>query len=105
MINLQNGVTSNVVTVSGAYTGGGTIAVDYDLATRTADRVTVSGGTSGNTIINLNGANRVGGTAVVGTNILVVQGAGGATYTVNGTNLASGGSVVINNTGIYQHDA
>ncbi len=102
-INLQNGATDNVVTITGGYSGGGgSLAVDIDLAARTADRVVVSGGTSGHTTVTLN---RIGGAAVHGGTVTIVQGSGTATYTINGTTLSQGGALVVDSSGLYQQTA
>ncbi|MCZ8373874.1 MAG: autotransporter outer membrane beta-barrel domain-containing protein [Beijerinckiaceae bacterium] len=101
-LNLQNGATNNIVNISGGFGGGGTLAVDIDLAARTADRVVVSAGTSGRTTVTLN---RIGGAAVHGGNVNVVQGTGTATYTINGITIAQGGAVVVDSVGLYQQTA
>ncbi|HWW24750.1 MAG TPA: autotransporter outer membrane beta-barrel domain-containing protein, partial [Caulobacter sp.] len=54
VINAQNNLTGNVITVGGAYAGGGQIFVDYSTATATADRVNIAGAVTGNTNVALN---------------------------------------------------
>ncbi len=76
IINAQNGLTSNVVTVGGNYVGGGQFWVDYSTLTASADRLNIGGTASGNTNVAMN---RVGArTFVPGGFLPVVTVAGGA---------------------------
>ena len=54
IINAQNNITSNVVTVGGGYTGGGQFFADYSTSTATADRLNIGGAASGNTNVTMN---------------------------------------------------
>jgi len=84
IINAQNNLTSNVVTVGGNYTGGGQFFADYSTATATADRLNIAGTASGNTNVTLN---RVGGHNFVTGGFLpvvtVAPGAAVGTFTSN----------------------
>lgn len=102
LINMTNGATGQVITVNGGYTGGGTLGVDLNLNNRTSDQMVVTGAGAGNTIVALN---RIGGGAVDGGIVTIVQGATGATYTVNGVALANGGSTLVDNAGLLQQFA
>lgn len=98
-LNMANGVTGQTTNVAGTYTGG-ILTADFDLGTRASDQLIVAGGT-GPTTVNLS---RTGGAAVVGANITIVQGAtAAAVYTVNGTAIANGQSVLIDNAGVLQN--
>ncbi|MES2044814.1 MAG: hypothetical protein V4475_13150 [Pseudomonadota bacterium] len=84
IINAQNNLTTNVVTVGGNYTGGGQFFVDYSTVTATADRMNIGGTASGNTNVTLN---RVGTRSFVPGGFLpvvtVVPGAPVGTFTSN----------------------
>ncbi|MGY4399187.1 outer membrane autotransporter protein, partial [Sphingomonas sp. UYAg733] len=84
IINAQNNLTSNVVTVGGAYTGGGQFFADYSTVTATADRLNIGGTASGNTNVTLN---RVGARSFVAGGFLpvvtVTPGAAVNTFTSN----------------------
>jgi outer membrane autotransporter protein len=54
IINAQNNLSGNVVTVGGNYTGGGQFFADYSPATVTADRLNIAGSASGNTNVTMN---------------------------------------------------
>jgi hypothetical protein len=54
IINAQNNLTGNVVTVGGNYTGGGQFFADYSTVTATADRLNIAGTASGNTNVTMN---------------------------------------------------
>jgi hypothetical protein len=54
IINAQNNLSGNVVTVGGNYTGGGQFFADYSPATVTADRLNIGGTASGNTNVTMN---------------------------------------------------
>jgi hypothetical protein len=62
VINAQNNLTGNVVTVGGNYTGGGQFFADYSPTTASADRLNKTGTATGNTNVTVN---RVGGTSFV----------------------------------------
>jgi hypothetical protein len=62
IINAQNNLTTNVVTVGGNYTGGGQFFADYNTVTATADRLNIGGTASGNTNVTMN---RVGANSFV----------------------------------------
>ena len=84
VINAQNNLTSNVVTVGGNYTGGGQFLADYSTATATADRLNIGGTASGNTNVAMN---RVGARAFVAGGFLpvvtVTPGAAATAFTSN----------------------
>lgn len=75
IINAQNGLTSNVVTVGGNYVGGGQFFADYNADTMTADRLNIAGSASGTTNVTLN---RVGGTDLIAGGFLPVVTVAGA---------------------------
>jgi hypothetical protein len=54
IINAQNNLSGNVVTVGGNYTGGGQFFADYSPSTVTADRLNIAGTASGNTNVTMN---------------------------------------------------
>ena len=53
IINAQNGLTTNVVTVGGSYSGGGQFFVDYSTLTASADRLNIVGAATGNTNVRM----------------------------------------------------
>ncbi len=84
IINAQNNLMTNLVTVGGNYSGGGQFFVDYSTVTATADRMVIGGTASGNTNVTLN---RVGTRSFVPGGFLpivsVVPGAAATTFTSN----------------------
>lgn len=53
IINARNGVTTNVVTVGGNYSGGGQFFADYSTTAVAADRLNIVGTASGNTNVTM----------------------------------------------------
>ncbi|MEG3147563.1 hypothetical protein U1839_23170, partial [Sphingomonas sp. RT2P30] len=84
IINAQNNLTTNLVTVGGNYSGGGQFFVDYSTVAASADRMVIGGTASGNTNVTLN---RVGTRSFVPGGFLpivtVVPGAAATTFTSN----------------------
>ncbi|PTS84583.1 hypothetical protein DBR17_07785, partial [Sphingomonas sp. HMWF008] len=84
VINAQNNLTTNVITVVGNYTGGGRFFADYSTATNSADRLLIGGTASGVTTVTLN---RLGGVNFVPGGFLpivtVAPGAASTTFTSN----------------------
>ena len=84
IINAQNSLTGNVVTVSGSYSGGGQFLADYSTVTATADHLNIGGAASGNTNV---GMNRVGARSFVAGGFLpvvtVTPGAAATAFTSN----------------------
>ena len=84
IINAQNNLTGNVVTVGGNYTGGGQFFADYSPSTASADRLNIAGTVTGNTNVTLN---RVGGSSFVPGGFLpvvtVTPGAADGAFTSN----------------------
>ncbi|MDH7974363.1 hypothetical protein QH494_19410, partial [Sphingomonas sp. AR_OL41] len=84
IINAQNNLTTNLVTVGGNYSGGGQFFVDYSTVAASADRMLIGGSASGNTNVTLN---RVGTRSFVPGGFLpivtVVPGAAATTFTSN----------------------
>lgn len=69
MINLANGAVTDLIVVGGSYTGGGHLAVDYNLGALTADQMTIAGDATGATNVVLN---RVGPAALLAGGFLPV---------------------------------
>ena len=104
-INLLNGVPSNAVNVTGAYTGNGVFSVDVDFVNGQADRLNAQGG-SGRTLLVINPI----GTPNFKSDILIVSGATGATFESvinlpsNGAPnpFGSSGGQVVHTSGLFQ---
>jgi len=75
LINLQNGVAGDRLTVTGNFVGlaGSTIALDVNARTGTADEIAIGGSASGSTTLNVAGL-APGNPFTVGSNLVVVQG-------------------------------
>ena len=97
IINAQNGLTGNIVTVGGNYVGGGQFFADYNTGTMTADRLNIAGSASGTTNVTLN---RVGGTNLIAGGFLpVVTVAGAAADNSFTSNTIFGGGLLVESFG------
>src|SRR6266851_2345236 len=76
LINLQNNVAGDRLTVTGNFTGsaGSTIALDINARTGVADQVVINGSATGSTTLNVAGL-APGNPFTIGPNLVVVQGA------------------------------
>jgi outer membrane autotransporter protein len=76
LINLQNNVAGDRLTVTGNYTGsaGSTIALDINARTGIADQIVINGSATGSTTLNVAGLTP-GNPFTIGPNLVVVQGA------------------------------
>jgi len=93
-LSMQGGATGDAVTVSGDYTGGGTLQLDVDTGADTADRLVVTGNvTGGVTQIELV---NVASVAPTGNDITLVQVTGTSSesdFTLTGGSLTAGAFV------------
>jgi len=53
-MTMQNGATGDIVTVSGNFSGTGTLIVDVNTTLDTADTLTIAGNSSGSTLVSVN---------------------------------------------------
>jgi outer membrane autotransporter protein len=76
LINLQNAVAGDRLTVTGNFTGsaGSTIALDINARTGIADQIVINGSATGSTTLNVAGLTP-GNPFTIGPNLVVVQGA------------------------------
>src|SRR6266436_5649704 len=76
LINLQNNVAGDRLTVTGSFTGsaGSTIALDINARTGIADQIVINGSATGSTTLNVAGL-VPGNPFTIGPNLVVVQGA------------------------------
>ncbi|HLK84822.1 MAG TPA: autotransporter outer membrane beta-barrel domain-containing protein [Xanthobacteraceae bacterium] len=95
IINLQNNVVGDRLTISGNFTGtaGSTIALDLNARAGIADQVVITGSASGSTTLNVAGL-APGSPFTIGPNLVVVQ-AGAALNAFNLVNLQIFGTLQV----------
>lgn len=95
VINLQNNVVGDRLTITGNFTGaaGSTIALDFNARTGTADQIVITGSASGSTTLNVAGL-APGNPFAIGPNLVVVQG-GAALKAFNLVNLQIFGTLQV----------